>query len=304
LTSTFSQVEVVFGATPVWASQRDCFQELWYKSDDRDDAGKPVLTIWQLLDGKNFHVKYSDGTEFFVDRGGSQIFATWPERSTLEDAASYLIGPILGFVLRLRGIPCLHAAAIAVDDQAIAIAGASGAGKSTTAAALARLGYGILSDDIVALDVTARECIAQPGYPELCLWQDSVGAIFDSADALPQLTPNWDKRCFDLHAHGARYCSEGLPLRMVYILGARRESLSAPCIEALSPSDGMMALVANSYANKLLDVTMRAQEFSLLSKVAQQLPVRRVIPPAGLDRLAALCETIIGDFHSFNAVAA
>ena len=41
----------------------------------------------------------------------------------------------MGFVMLLRGIVCLHASAIAIDDEAIALLGPAGSGKSTTAAA-------------------------------------------------------------------------------------------------------------------------------------------------------------------------
>src|SRR5215469_301127 len=66
------------------------------------------------------------------DQAGAEVRARWAAASTFEDAVTYLLGPVLGFVLRLRGRTCLHASAVAVGGQAIALAGSSGAGKSTT----------------------------------------------------------------------------------------------------------------------------------------------------------------------------
>ena len=64
-----------------------------------------------------------------MERHGREIWADWPEDYTLEDASTYLIGSVIAFALRLRGIVCLHASAIAVGGQAIALMGAPGAVK-------------------------------------------------------------------------------------------------------------------------------------------------------------------------------
>src|SRR4029077_52896 len=89
--------------------------------------------------------------EFAIDAGGKRIEVRWADSTTLENARSYLLGPVLGFLLRLRGVTCLHASAVAVDDFAVAIAGPPGSGKCTTAAAFARRGHAVLSDDVVPL---------------------------------------------------------------------------------------------------------------------------------------------------------
>ena len=58
----------------------------------------------------------------------------------MERVTAVVVGSVMGCALRLQGIPCLHSSVIAVDNRAIAIIGAKGAGKSTTAAALAQRG--------------------------------------------------------------------------------------------------------------------------------------------------------------------
>jgi dephospho-CoA kinase len=52
----------------------------------------------------------------------------------------------------LRGVVCLHASAVAIGDEAIALLGPAGSGKSTTAAAFAERGYSVLAEDVVTLD--------------------------------------------------------------------------------------------------------------------------------------------------------
>src|SRR5690348_16585408 len=100
----------------------------------------------------------------------------------------------MGFVLRLRGALCLHASSVAVGDSAVALVGLPGAGKSTTAAAFACAGFSVLSDDVVALADEGPQFYVHPGYPRVNLWPDSVQELFGSEDALPRITPTWDKR--------------------------------------------------------------------------------------------------------------
>src|ERR1700738_3697620 len=94
---------------PAWVRPAMKTARTWYASKSIDKRGDPFLRIWELAGGHHFHLVYGDGTEFLVDRLGTQIWATWPDELTLEDTATYLLGPVLGFVLRLRDITCLHA---------------------------------------------------------------------------------------------------------------------------------------------------------------------------------------------------
>src|SRR5271165_2476436 len=83
--------------------------ELLYSSSDIDELGCPHLRVAAFAGGKYIGFFYSDGARFAVGREGNEIWADWPENRTLEDACTYLIGPVIAFVLRLRGITCLHA---------------------------------------------------------------------------------------------------------------------------------------------------------------------------------------------------
>jgi hypothetical protein len=230
-----------------------------------------------------------------VDRRGSGIWATWPATATLEDTATYILGPVLGFVLRLRGVLCLHASAVAVEDRAIALLGPPGAGKSTTAAVLSSLGHAVLAEDVVALADVDGTFLVQPGYPRVNLWPESVAAIFDSADALPLIAPPWQKRYLDLSAASDRFQPVPLPLAAVYILGERQRPPARPRIERLTAAEGLVALAANTCANHLLDQGMRAVEFDALTRLVGAVPVCRVLPVDDLAGLQSLCEAVRED---------
>ena len=267
----------------------------YFVSSDLDEHGEPSNRYWRLSSGDYFRIAYRDGTVIVVNAQGSHVWATWPESATVEDTATYLLGPTLGFVLRLRGITCLHASAIAIDDRAIALVGPSGSGKSATAAAFARLGCPVLTDDVLALMDEGVFFKVQPAYPRVRLWPPSVEALFGAVDALPLITPGWDKRFLDLNGRHYRFQHEPLPLAAIYLLDARSADPVAPRIEAVGAREGLMSLVANTYTTYLLDKPMRAKEFELLGRLVERVPLRRVTPSADFERISELCDLITDD---------
>src|SRR5438552_8237280 len=170
------------------------FGEGFYSSSDGAPASQPNLQVGLSSNGEHFGFFYGDGARFAVDRHGREVWADWPEDYSLEDACTYLLGPVMGFVLRLRRTVCLHASAVAINDRAITLVGPPGAGKSTAAAAFARAGFPVLSDDVVALVDHGTEFLVPPGYPRVNLWLDSVRRLFGSENALPCIAPTWDTR--------------------------------------------------------------------------------------------------------------
>lgn len=269
--------------------------EFLYTSPNLDDAGQPTLRVASFAGGAYLGFLYNDGAHFVIDREGCELWADWPEGYSIEDAATYLVGPVLGFVLRLRGVTPLHASAIAVDDQAIALIGAPGAGKSTTAAAFAHLGFAVLSDDVAPLEDIDDEFLVAPGYPRVNLWPDSVRALRGSEDALPLITPTWGKHYLPLDQDRCQFESRQLPLGALYFLGERDPGRAAPLIEEVAAGDALMTLVANTYVNYVLDRRMRQREFELLSRLVARVPIRRIYPSADPSSLLAMCAAIAED---------
>jgi hypothetical protein len=248
-----------------------------------------------VLPGDHFGFFYSDEVRFVVERQGREVWGDWPENYTLEDACTYLLGPVLGFVLRLRGVTCLHASAVAVNQQAIALVGSAGAGKSTTAAAIARCGFSVIADDVVALADDGVNFLVHPGCHRVNLWPDSALALFGSEDALPRITPTWGKQYMALGGNGLGFASEPMPLGAIYVLGAREAGLAAPVIDDAVGCSALAELLANTYVNYLLDRNMRSREFDVLSRLAARIPIRHVRPPADLSAVFDLSDAIADD---------
>ena len=302
-TGTKPDIQVCLDRMPLRAyGIREMFPQLLHVSDFRDEKGDPGLKIWKL-NNSYYRFCYSDGTEFLIDREGTRVWATWPNEATLEDTLIYLIGPVLGFLLCLRGATCLHASAVAIKDHAIAFFGPAEAGKSTIAAAFAIQGYPALTDDIVALRHENGGLLVQPGYPYISLWQNSAEILYGKSGSLPRLTPAsgknsaWDKRYLDLTQKGYHFHKHPLPLGAIYILGEFNKDSSAPCIEGVSPSEGFIKLLSNKYVKYFFDKEAEVQEFELLGQLANSIPLRKITPHSYQDDLPKLCEMINTDFE-------
>jgi hypothetical protein len=273
--------------------------EFSYASEQKDSHEDSALRIWKVNGGQFLRLEYFDGTQFWLDRDGTSVWGTWPETLTIADAATYLLGPVLGLLLRLRGVTCLHASAVSFGDYAVAFVGSEGAGKSTTAAALAQRGCAIISDDVVALAEIKDAFCVHPAYPYLCLWPESVETLYGFADALPPFSRNYEKRCLSLENNRLRFEAKSLPLKAVYILGERRSD-PAPQIETISAHRGILALVANTFATNVLESSMRAKEFSTLGRLVSNVRVREVFAHEDAGRLSDLCRLIRNDVESMN----
>jgi len=255
----------------------------------------PAFFLTSFGEGQFFQLAYSDGACFVVDGSATQIWGTAGESQTMEDLSTYFLGPVMGFILRKRGVTALHASAFGVEGKAILLTGDAGAGKSTTAAALALRGVPVLCEDIAPIEQEGGDFSVELGHPRICLWPDSVEMLMGRPDALPRLTPNWDKCYLPLDGVRASHEPQKRPLGAVYILAPREMSGDAPRIEDVSSRDVLVDLVQNTYMNWFLDRGQRAAEFELLSHLVSQIPVRRVVPHRDPARIGALCDLILAD---------
>lgn len=254
------------------------------------ELGRAEVVVRPSADGAGLHFRFEDGCEVAVDREVRRVWGSWPPHLQLEDLAIYLLGPVLALALRRRGRTVLHASAVAHGGAAAALVGTAGAGKSTTAAALAGRGLRVVTDDVLALQAgPGAEILALPGPPLLRLWDDASTALYGAPDALPLLTPNWEKRFLDVAAQSS---GEPLPLRTLYLLGGR-EAGATPRLEPVTPAEALMALIANTYHGWLSDPADRARDLATLGALVRGARLRRLVPAddrSALESLAAFLE--------------
>jgi hypothetical protein len=268
----------------------------WRQRPGADPTQPPLVRVGRGDDG-HFRVVYCDGAEFVIDATASEVFGISRGGAlTLDDLLVYLQGPVLGFVLRLRGVTCLHASAAIADGRAFAVVGPGGIGKSTSAAIFARMGLPVLTDDVLALVDRTTAFDVQPGLPRVLLWSESVRALFGDPEALPRIVGAWDKRYLDLTLPGYRFGERATPLGAIYLCGERLAGDATPEITPLGGAKAMAHLLANTYANDFLDNDLRARELEVLGRLASQVPIRLVRAPDDRRRAGEVCEAMLADF--------
>jgi hypothetical protein len=274
-------------------------EELTYASPYLDESGKPLLRVWRSRSDAFLRLSYLNGMQFWLDPDGSNVWTSGPDSCSLEDVASYLLGPVLGVLLRLRGTVCLHGSAIAMGNQSVALVGPASAGKSTTAAILARQGWSVVSDDVVALAEERGAFSIQPAYPYLCLWPDSVAMLYGSGDHLPRFIPQWEKRRLAVGKLGMekiKFEQHAVPLAAIYLLD-QRTSNSDPNVVPVSQRAAFMALVANSYATRILNREMRAEEFAVFGRLVASVAIRSLEVPQDVNGFQRLHRRLSADIQ-------
>lgn len=263
-------VRVHLGLRPAW---HDHPSLPVYDSEHVDAAGTPVARVSRSDEGFHFH--YADGTRFWIDAFGADVWCIWAPSASLEDTCTYLSGPVLSLLLRIRGALALHASAVQIGSGAVGFAGAHGAGKSTLAAALGAAGCRVVTDNVLHLRVDGGRWIAEPFASMLRLWPEGARLALGAGAELPVITAGWDKRA--LHLGGAIPAADRpLPLIALAWLAPRG---SPPAIEPLSPGTALVRLAANSSAAHLLDSASRAVEFTALSSLVRLVPCAAVTAP-------------------------
>jgi hypothetical protein len=135
-------------------------------------SGDPVAT-WETTLADGAGLRYDRGTAgdhrvlygetvFHLNDVATVVLCGPADR---DDAAwqRQLLDTVLFTVSFIRGFELLHAGAVVTPRGAIALAGRTGAGKSSLVAELMRRGHRLLSDDVVAVDTAAEDVVAFPG---------------------------------------------------------------------------------------------------------------------------------------------
>jgi hypothetical protein len=106
----------------------------------------------------------------------------------------FLHGPARGSLIHQRGELALEAATVvAPNGVAIAISGASGAGKSTIAAELCRRGWLLLADDITRVTWTRGRALAWPSHDAFKLWRNVCTEFGIDTQDLPRVREGMEK---------------------------------------------------------------------------------------------------------------
>ncbi len=225
-----------------------------------------------------------------------QVWLDWSDTVPLADIEAYLLGPGLGFILRARGVSCLHGAVVSTEGRAVALLGAKKTGKSTTAAVLADHGWSVLADDIVVPEISGQKVWVQPGYARIRLWPESLHALQHKPDTLSKVTAHLDKRY--LNADSVFY-PRPLPLAAIYILEQRNNDHVKPFINSIATKDKIVSLLKNSHVSYgVITPALRAKEFTDFHALAARVPIRTLCRADNITQLQQISQLLSEDIKT------
>jgi hypothetical protein len=216
----------------------------------------------------------------------------------------------LAFWLEQRGIPCIHANALAVGDSAIGILAPSQTGKTTLTTALLRQALqddgrndvAMMSDDMMAIHHINNEYRVYPGWPLFRVWPDTAKTITDTnIKTLPRVHGRFDKRLINIERSSAlAFCQTSRPLKQLYLLDRKisneNKSTEKVSIETVAPAAALVHLIQNSTLGGAYNALgVERERLEALARLLEAVPLRRVSFESGMEYLPEVSKTILAD---------
>ena len=228
---------------------------------------------WQASPGRFLWRGGARAGRFLVEDGRR---ITLERNPASEDAmlAAHLLSAVLAALLRQRGMLVLHANTAVTRRGAVTMSGETGAGKSTTLAALMKRGCAMLADDITVLRLSADNKVeALPGISKLNLCEDAAERLGHAVDKLPRNPLRRIKVVLPTHN---KMASTPASVYAIYLLNSSPKS--GVTLQSLSGADKFSALQECIYGP--LFPEEHPEQFGLLAEISNQVRIFRLDRPS------------------------
>jgi hypothetical protein len=237
----------------------------------------------------SFFLGEAPGVATFLVRDGNEIMVHPARAVDASMIGTILLGPILAVLLRQRGLAVVHASGVIIKHAAVGFLGQSGWGKSTIAKAFHKRGYGVITDDLLAMSIGGSCPEVLPGYPSIKLFPDSANFLECDPSAAQKVDSRSEKR---VHSVDSGFPRGRLPLKRIYVLSKGESN----AIEPLQLQESFVELVRNARAITLLnDAHSLNANLHQCSRLAAVVPAFRLRRRRDLSALPELVELIEND---------
>jgi hypothetical protein len=220
-------------------------------------------------------------------RNGSEILLESAENADPLAVRLFVLQQVFGVALLQRGYLVLHAGAAAIKGRAVAFAGPSGQGKSTIVAALNRAGFPILTDDVLAIDMSdPGKPLAWPGLTQLKLTEETRAQFAPTVVAEKSIRDRGSKKLCDVK--GGKIM-KAIPVGAIYLL----ESTPTLTFTPVPKARAAVELVRHTYGSRLLQaIGVSQQHFEQSVALARQIPIIILGRPRDLSLLPKIVERL------------
>ncbi len=251
---------------------------------------------------KNNYLQFNDSTFLltiknigrFLINNGCEIIYDANTNASMDDISTYLLGTCLSTILYQRNIIAFHGSAVLCPKGAVIFTGQQGAGKSTTATALAQNGWPLFSDDVCAIQISDIPYISK-GITRAKLNADSYKTITGELPTSTPISKNIPKYAI---SYGEDTNLKSLPIYAICIIEPMNNSDDTSVqIQPLSKSESIKFIGDNIYRplihNILTPPDIRFLQLANLTKNTQVFRIRRKVGFADFESYISLIESMI-----------
>ncbi len=272
----------------------------WFHQWDLPDGN-----VWLYFgrQGAGYLLRFPGIADFLVSGDAKWVRCHPSPDVPVESIRHLFLDQVLPLVLSRPGKLVVHASAVASPEGAIAFLGRTGYGKSTLAAAFAKRGFAMMTDDCLLIEEHEGRLFAVPSYPGLRLWPETVSELFALPPALSPVAHYSRKK--RVEGGGLRFGHERIPLARAYLLSDPEspEHLGSPRITGISARDVFMQLVQFAFLLDITDRTALAAKFHILSRAAGSSLFRRLSFPREFSLLPDVLEAVADDVRQTSGAA-
>jgi hypothetical protein len=224
----------------------------------------------------------------FMVEAGERITLERNKDAKDERLCAHLLAAVFAALLRQRGLLVLHANVVTTPRGAIAITGVSGAGKSTTQAALMAHGARMVSDDITVIDLDPEgSIVALPGILKMNLCDDAATKFGHDVAVLPRNPLRSSKVLVPVAPDETLL--ETVPLKAIYHL----DSHPGERVIATHLAGAKKFAVLQECIYGPLFPEEHHGLFPLITSVVSQIDIVRIVRPVGRWSANEVMETIL-----------
>ena len=255
--------------------------------EKRLEDGRTWLAVFGAKRGLIFH--FPELAQFAVSPDGLDIQVFIEPGIPEESVRHLLLDQVLPYLAASWGGQVFHASAVEILGSAIGFLGESGRGKSTLAAAFAKRGFQVLSDDCLHLSSGSGGYRVRPWSSGIRLWQDSVGAVW-GAEVGTKAVAHYTRK----QRVAAPAASPGmeLPLGGMYLLEPPSDE-SAIRIVPMPPRDACVELVRQAFLLDPSDPSRVRELFEDAGTLAESCLLHRLSYPRRVDALSLVVEAVL-----------
>jgi hypothetical protein len=133
------------------------------------------------------------------------------------------------------------------------------------------------------------------------MWPDQAGHFAPDRASLTPVHPYIEKKRVPVGNGGVgAFCEELCPVRGLY-LPERRDDVDVVDIRPVPPGEAVIELVRGSFVAPLIEEAgWQARRLPLLARIAERVPVRRLIYPNGTEHLSGVAHKIEKDISMLS----